>query len=298
MLRIPLGLLSDLSTLIDNLSDSIGMAKGDILALGTIATLLAIPFTRTMTVIAGVLLLLEDFTGFLTGRDSLIGHLLGDDEDLTKSNIFGVFESLLELIGTVFDRFVELGKLVGEGLFGSFDTTLNDFLRGTIRLLDDLNVMLGGKTTAQRDYESRIASASSPEERNRLLKGRQDQDWYGQNYGSRVYQQVFGGTAGIKKEIDSIMNVNNMPPILKEFAMASDWLGDKIADFAEATQSDRTSSMRDSFVPGEPIGSMAITQTLNFHGNPDREQVIEAVKEANSMQGQLNQVKDGLGDSG
>ena len=299
MLRIPLGLLSDLSTLIDNLSDSIGMAKGDILALGTVATLLAIPFTRAMTVIAGVLLLLEDFTGFLAGRDSLIGHLLGDDEDLTKSNIFGVFESLLELIGTVFDRFGNLAELIGAGLgLDSFDSDLNDFLRGTIRLLDDLNVMLGGKTTAQRDYESRIASASSPEERNRLLKGKQDQDWYGQNYGSRVYQQVFGGTAGVKKEVDSIMNVNNMPPILKEYAMASDWLGDKIADFAEATPSEKTSAMRDNFVPGSPIGSTAITQTLNFLGNPDKEQVIEAVKEANSMQGQLNQVNDGLGDSG
>jgi hypothetical protein len=274
------------------------MAKGDILALGTIATLLALPFTRAMTVIGAVLLLLEDFTGFLTGRDSLIGHLLGDDEDLTKSNIFGVFESLLELIGTVFDRFVDLGQLVGEGLFGSFDTTLNDFLRGTIRLLDDLNVMLGGKTKAQIDYESRISSASSSQERNRLLKGKQDQDWYGQNYGSRVYQQVFGGTAGVKKEIDSIMNVNNMPPILKEYAMASNWLGDKIADFAEATPSEKTSAMRDNFVPGSPIGSTAITQTLNFLGNPDKEQVIEAVKEANSMQGQLNQVNDGLGDSG
>ena len=299
MLRIPLGLLSDLSTLIDNLSDSIGMAKGDILALGTVATLLAIPFTRAMTVIAGVLLLLEDFTGFLAGRDSLIGHLLGDDEDLTKSNIFGVFESLLELIGTVFDRFGNLAELIGAGLgLDSFDSDLNDFLRGTIRLLDDLNVMLGGKTTAQRDYESRIASASSPEERNRLLKGKQDQDWYGQNYGSRVYQQVFGGNAGVKKEIDSVMNVNNMPPILKEYAMASNWLGNKIADFAEATPSDKTSAMRDNFVPGSPIGSTAITQTLNFLGNPDKEQVIEAVKEANSMQGQLNQVNDGLGDSG
>ena len=209
------------------------------------------------------------------------------------------FESLLELIGTVFDRFGNLAELIGAGLgLDSFDSDLNDFLRGTIRLLDDLNVMLGGKTTAQRDYESRIASASSPEERNRLLKGKQDQDWYGQNYGSRVYQQVFGGNAGVKKEIDSVMNVNNMPPILKEYAMASNWLGNKIADFAEATPSDKTSAMRDNFVPGSPIGSTAITQTLNFLGNPDKEQVIEAVKEANSMQGQLNQVNDGLGDSG
>jgi len=291
LLRLPLGLLSDLSTLIESLSNSIGMAKGDVLALGAVATLLALPFTRAMTVIGAVLLLLEDFTGYLTGRDSLIGHLLGDDEDLTKSNIFGVFESLFTLLGTVFDRFVDLGQLVGEGLFGSFDTTLNDFLRGTIRLLDDLNVMLGGKTKAQINYESRISSASSPQERNRLLKGKQDQDWFGKNYGSRVYQQVFGGNAGVKKEIDSIMNVNNMPPILKQYAMGTNWLGNKIADFVGATPSDKTSAMRDNFVPGSPIGSTAITQTLNSLGNPDREQGTEAGKEANSLGNLLTKTK-------
>ena len=206
LLRLPLGLLSDLSTLIENLSENLNMAKGDILGLGSVATLLALPFTRMMTVIGGALLLLEDFTGFLAGRDSLIGHLLGEDEDLTRSNIFGVFESLITLLGTVFDRFIDLGKVVSEGLFGSIDTTFNEFLEGTIRLLDDLNVMLGGKTKAQIDYEKRISSASSPEERNRLLKGKQDQDWFGKSYGSRVYQQVFGGNAGVKKEIDSIID--------------------------------------------------------------------------------------------
>ena len=312
LLRLPLGLLSDLSTLIESLSNSIGMAKGDVLALGAVATLLVLPFTRAMTVIGAVLLLLEDFTGYLTGRDSLIGHLLGDDEDLTKSNIFGVFESLFTLLGTVFDRFVDLGQLVGEGLFGSFDTTLNDFLRGTIRLLDDLNVMLGGKTKAQIDYESRISSASSSQERNRLLKGKQDQDWFGKSYGSRVYQQVFGGNAGVKKEIDSIMNVNNMPPILKQYAMGANWLGNLLTpsektksmreNLVSAQQGNNETSIRDGLTPLKPLTPREdippLTQNIYFTGNPDREEVTAGVNDANDVQAQLRQTNDNLGDSG
>ncbi len=295
------------------------MAKGDVLALGAVATLLALPFTRAMTVIGAVLLLLEDFTGYLTGRDSLIGHLLGDDEDLTKSNIFGVFESLSTLLGTVFDRFVDLGQLVGEGLFGSdanfsFVETLNDFLRETIRLLDDLNVMLGGDTKAQRDYEARIESAGSLQQMDTLIKGKKDQEWYGNSYGGNLYQQLLGGVGikGLLQGKNSVFSDNaddKGDSVLMEFLFSdlTRSVGNEIMEFGKTAINELTSQenaaqvsrdpSRRGFSPSPGLKTELAPITINFNGdNVDQEGAKKGVTEA--LQSQLRQTNDNLGDSG
>jgi hypothetical protein len=314
LLRLPLGLLSDLSTLIESLSNSIGMAKGDVLALGAVATLLALPFTRAMTVIGAVLLLLEDFTGYLTGRDSLIGHLLGDDDDLTKSNLLGVFESMVDLFDTALDLAQTLGDLLGSDANFSFAETLNDFLRETIRLLDDLNVMLGGDTKAQRDYEARIESAGSLQQMDTLIKGKKDQEWYGNSYGSNLYQQLLGGVGikGLLQGKNSVFSDNaddKGDSVLMEFLFSdlTRSVGNEIMEFGKtaineltpqenAAQVSRDPSRR-GFSPSPGLKTELAPITINFNGdNVDQEGAKKGVTEA--LQGQLNQVNDGLGDSG
>jgi len=309
MLRVPLGLLADLSTLIERLSLNLNMAKGDILALGSIATLLAIPFTRVMTLIAGALLLLEDFTGFLAGRDSLIGHLLGDDEDLTKSNLFGVFESMAEIFHTVIELAETLADLFGSDSNLSFATSLNNFLRETIRLLDDLNVMLGGKTKAERNYEARIESAGSLQQMNTLIKGRKDQEWFENNYGSNLYQQLLG-KSGIKGLLQGDNSVFSREDSGDSFLMSllftdrTRAFSDGIMEIAEKAMNELTpqenaakisqDASRRGFSPSPKLDPSSII--INFNGdNVDEAGATKGVTEA--LQGQLTQVRDNLGDS-
>jgi hypothetical protein len=123
---------------------------------------------------------------------------------------------------------------------------------------------------------------------------------------------VFGGNAGVKKEIDSIMNVNNMPPILKQYAMGANWLGNLLTpsektnsmreNLASAQQGNNETSIRDGLTPLKPLTPREdippLTQNIYFTGNPDREEVTAGVNDANDVQAQLRQTNDNLGDSG
>jgi tape measure domain-containing protein len=111
VLRVPLGLFRDLGVGIEALSNTIGVSKGAILSLGTVVGLLAFPFTRTITLIFGAMAILEDFTAFLTGRDSLIGSIL----DNFKSENPEEYTKTIDAIKEAFDSVYEVVKLIGEG---------------------------------------------------------------------------------------------------------------------------------------------------------------------------------------
>jgi tape measure domain-containing protein len=149
ILRVPLGLLVDLSTGIKLLSEHTGMAKGNILALGIVATLLALPFTRLATVIGIALLALEDFSAFIAGRKSLMGELLGDDAENTRKNFLDLFSSLGALLGTIAGHISDI-----VGLFNESDSPLISLLNGFITQLTELfellNKLAGGKSKAER----------------------------------------------------------------------------------------------------------------------------------------------------
>lgn len=162
VLRVPLGLLVDLSTGIEKLSEKIDVSKGAIIGLGTIFSLLLFPLTRTFTIISFGLLLLEDFTAFLTGRGSAIGKFFKKLEE-TDPEFFKELESLFtnikELIDTVYTGYEELLNL----LMTSFDMPVIDQLKEVVTELNKAIegvLILSGKKDGESDSLFKVRKGS------------------------------------------------------------------------------------------------------------------------------------------
>lgn len=163
LLRIPLGLLHDVGVGLSVLSDNTGIAKGKLVAFGTYLGLLALPLTRTVTLITTGLAVLEDFTAFLSGRKSLLGNLLGDDSEATRQNIINLFSTLAETVKTVFDRLVDIKNLLASDIDGGFLGNLNALLVRIETTLDRFNVMIGGESRMARESMNAPSYLRRPE---------------------------------------------------------------------------------------------------------------------------------------
>lgn len=152
-LRVPLGLLADAATGLEAFSKYSGMSKGSIIALSSALGLILFPLTRTVSLIYGVLGAVEDFTGFLSGRKSLLGELLGEDSETTRQNFLSMFETLGGLLKTIKERISDI-----VGLFSESDlplvVALNEFIDAVEVTLEAVNKLLGGKSKEQRMAES------------------------------------------------------------------------------------------------------------------------------------------------
>ena len=170
VIRVPLGLLADLSTGIDKLSEHTGYARGNILALGGIITLLAIPFTSFATGVLLALAGLEDFTAFMSGRESLMGQLLGDSADEVRDNLMGVFESLYDLIDTIVERVEDLFNLFNENTEFKFIDWLNERIKAFQDSIETLILLLGGDTLKVRTLERTRDLETNPDVRRKLTE--------------------------------------------------------------------------------------------------------------------------------
>lgn len=184
LMRVPLGLLVDAGRILEMVSKHTGVAKGQLMGLGVVAAGLAFPFTRIITLVGLALAVVEDFTGFMTGRKSLLGELLGLEGNQTRQGIFEIFRSLSETIKTVFDRLVELNDLLNTEPEVPFVKKINEALEQLIRIIDSVNVIFGGKTTQERRLEENISSETNPHIRQALINSRKEMD-----YGDRLRQQ-------------------------------------------------------------------------------------------------------------
>lgn len=149
VLRIPLGILVDLGRGIEGLADHLNVSKGKVLAFGGIIAGLAFPFTRTVTAIGILLGALEDFTGFLSGRQSLIGHLLGDQSEEVRQNFLSFFETVLSTVELIVERIGDLFELLGRTDFPLVNI-INDLLQALEATFEAINAILGGKTKEER----------------------------------------------------------------------------------------------------------------------------------------------------
>lgn len=149
IIRVPLGLLADLSTVIEYLSENTSLAKGEIVALGAVLTMLAFPLTRKIALVTTLFTLLEDFTAFLTGRDSLLGQILGDDAEETRKNFNSVFKTMTDTVGLLYDRVKDLFDLLGRNMDGGWIGFLNTTLKDLEEMLYRINLLLGGPTREQ-----------------------------------------------------------------------------------------------------------------------------------------------------
>lgn len=174
VIRIPLGLIADMATGLEGLSKYTGIAKGELVALATVFALLAFPLTRTFTLILFALASLEDLSAFLTGRGSLIGDFLGGDQYRTRQNIVGVFESLGAAIGSATDLLSTFLELLTGDVDIKFADILNDTLERLEKILNGINVMLGGKSQKERSLDSQIESETNPYIRNALMASREE----------------------------------------------------------------------------------------------------------------------------
>lgn len=306
VIRIPLGLLVDLSTGLDNLSNYTGMAKGELVALGTALALLALPLTRTFTLVVTALGALEDFTAFLSGRKSLIGHLLGDDADLTRGNFIQFFKSMSVVVETLYDRVKDLFELLTGDTNFKFIDYLNEKLEKAIRLLDDLTVLLGGKTRAERDADDAMAAETNPHIRNAMRLEEK-------SYGGRVLDQVFGGTSGLASDLKTGGYIPDFGPLGWWKDISTSW-GRGANSAMEAINPANNQTFMDNMAQdnerrnerftttfGErpATNSTTIEQTLIFNGNPDRQEVTEGAKAGgeSAIQEHLRQTQAGIGDS-
>jgi len=131
LIRVPLGLLSDLSGAIQRVSEDTGASKGNILALGGYLTLLAVPFTRTFTIIGTVLVALEDLSAFISGRGSVIGKFLEVFSETnpeafaaTMKDLREAFNSIKRATDAILVGWQEIFKLLGSDGFASAGVSL------------------------------------------------------------------------------------------------------------------------------------------------------------------------------
>ena len=155
-LRVPLGLLSDLSTGIETLSDKTGIARGKIVAFGGYISALLFPFTRTITLVGTALAVLEDFTAFLSGRGSAIGKFLKSFEESnpveykkTVEAVKEAFDSISEVVKTILEGWRMIFELLGNddlmsGALGVLRTVASE-----IRAAADAVLLLTGKKDAK-----------------------------------------------------------------------------------------------------------------------------------------------------
>jgi tape measure domain-containing protein len=126
LVRIPLGLLADLSTGIDELSNYTGVAKGNILALAGIVTLLALPFTRFATGVVIALAALEDLSAYISGRGSVIGDFLEkfrranpEEYAATVKSLKDAFESVGRVVQSILNGWEQIFALMDSDGFAS-----------------------------------------------------------------------------------------------------------------------------------------------------------------------------------
>ena len=146
VIRIPLGLLGDMTIGIEKLAEELKVSEGAILGFGTLGAMMLTKLTRKFLMFGAVLALVEDMTAFLTGRESLMGELVGDDADEIKGKFVTVFEELGEVFKNLKNRFLEfIGAVTGD-----HDLTWVEALDATLTsiasALKDINVFLGGRT--------------------------------------------------------------------------------------------------------------------------------------------------------
>lgn len=143
VIRVPLGLIRDFSVGLETFSDYTGMAKGELLGLGTVLTGLLLPFTRMFTIISIGLAVLEDFTGFLSGRDSLLGTLLGEDSEALRQQLISLFSNIAELTTTIFDRLRDIFSLISSDSDSGWLQTVKSTLEEINRAIQAANMLLG-----------------------------------------------------------------------------------------------------------------------------------------------------------
>lgn len=210
VLRVPLGLLVDVGRAIEWLSERTGIAKGTLFAFGGIIAGLVFPFTRVLTAIGLALTALEDFTAFLTGRGSVIGHLLGDDSEQVRQQFISIFETSVTLVETLIARVKDLFSILNNNVEFAFVDELKEFLADFNRFLDDLNVLLGGRTRGQRDaissLDEQIANTDNATIKNDLINRRRQliNEADSASYMSNFHEQILGG-AGVGDSLRNAM---------------------------------------------------------------------------------------------
>jgi len=126
-MRVPMGLLSDFSFGIGKISEETGIAKEGVLGIGTAiagaftARSLAKKFPKAAGVMGTLLkrfgwfAVLEDLTGFMTGRESFIGKMLGEeDSDEVRNKLNTVYKELGETLGIIGGHAMDAAKYIVE----------------------------------------------------------------------------------------------------------------------------------------------------------------------------------------
>jgi len=249
VIRVPLGLLADLSTGIDKLSEHTGYARGNILALGGIITLLAIPFTSFATGVLLALAGLEDFTAFMSGRESLMGQLLGDSADEVRDNLMGVFESLYDLIDTIVERVEDLFNLFSENSDFKLIDWLNDKIQSLQNTIETMIAILGGDNLKVRTLERSLDGETDPKRR-RHLQAQIAEEKKNSNYISNL---TAGGSDKpmLNRAVDSI---RNSPAFFIPDFLGVDELLENMMSTEESTQA-RESSLSQFRQPGGLVPS-------------------------------------------
>ena len=249
VIRVPLGLLADLSTGIDKLSEHTGYARGNILALGGIIALLAIPFTSFATGVLLALAGLEDFTAFMSGRESLMGQLLGDSADEVRDNLMGVFESLYDLVDTIVERVEDLFNLFSENSDFKLIDWLNDKIQSLQNTIETMIAILGGDNLKVRTLERSLDGETDPKRR-RHLQAQIAEEKKNSNYISNL---TAGGSDKpmLNRAVDSI---RNSPAFFIPDFLGVDDLLENMMSTEESTQA-RESSLSQFRQPGGLVPS-------------------------------------------
>ena len=169
VIRIPLGLIGDLTSGIQRLSYSLDVSESSLLAFGAAGSMMLTKFTRKLMVFAVVLALLEDFSAFLAGRDSMFGSMFGSDveEERARRKFIEDFEETLKSISSVTDMIAKGWQEIFR-LFG--DNPADGFLNAMSSILAEIR--------ATSEAAMRVANAFGYEEpmseKDRLRKIQED----------------------------------------------------------------------------------------------------------------------------
>ena len=163
VVRIPLGILGDFTELLPRMSRNLGITEGAIVGITAAGAAMMFPFTRMILLFGVLFALFEDFTAFLTGRDSMFGKLLGDDEEETRKNFLNVYERLGETLKAVGNIFSELIGNLSDDPDITWVDRLNEGLKYTEELMIGLNMLLGGKSKKLIELEKEVAALDKQE---------------------------------------------------------------------------------------------------------------------------------------
>jgi len=292
VIRVPMGLLTDLSFGLDKLSDRTGMANSELMALGGVlgTGLLAkkFPIVKSMLKLTGALALIEDFTAFMADRPSLIGMLLGGDSDEVRSNAIEFFTEIGNLVEGLGDKLTTLAEAFNLEIDFAWGKLVSNTLTKMTNDVKALQELLGIRQEGDEDKSwwevnkyKFLPDILNPEVQN-SLKQQMDQGTLGKplnDFFGNMYEGSF-----VEKDVarsrQTLFDIIGMTPFASTDADA--W-GDYMPQSAIANLGPSGNS---GFSPQMPT----FTGDIYVQANDANELIQSLEAEVNSMKGGIDTV--------